>query len=198
MSFPLFLLRHGETEWNRTGRYQGESDIPLNDTGRAQAAGIAARLKAALAGHGLRPTDVGYVSSSLGRAQETMEIVREGLGLPRRGFETRDDLKEIAIGVWSGLTQAEILARPDGHLLLDGQVNRWTGRPDGGESFEDLRARVLPWFRSRTGPIVVTCHGQVSRVCRGDYLGLPPRETLALKIPQDAFFMLSDGVVTEI
>ncbi len=197
MPFPLFVVRHGETDWNLEGRYQGETDIPLNETGRAQAAAYAPKLKAALAEQGLELADVDFIASSLGRARETMEIVREGIGLPREGYATHDGLKEIAVGVWSGLTFEEIFAF-DGHLLADGQIGRWTGRPEGGESFEDLRARVLPVVHSLTRATVMVCHGQVSRAIRGEYLKLDPHATLALRVPQTAFYLLHQGDVTEI
>lgn len=192
MTFPIFLLRHGETDWNHAGKYQGEADIPLNDTGRAQAALVGMKLKVQLEKYGLAHEDVDFVASSLSRARETMEIARLQMGLPRADYEFRDDLKEIAVGVWSGLTYHEISARnPD--LMQDEQIGRWTGKPEGGESFEDLRARVLPWFLGRKRPTVVVCHGQVSRAIRGHHLGLSPRETLALRIPQDGFFILEAG-----
>ncbi|GEB45784.1 MULTISPECIES: histidine phosphatase family protein [Microbacterium] len=71
----LTLVRHGETAWNYEGRIQGSTDIPLNDTGRVQARGIAETLAAEYAGR-----DVIVVSSDLGRAAETADIIAAALG----------------------------------------------------------------------------------------------------------------------
>jgi len=72
----LTLVRHGETAWNYEGRIQGSTDIPLNDTGRLQARGIAETLAAEYAGR-----EVVVVSSDLGRAAETADIIAAALGM---------------------------------------------------------------------------------------------------------------------
>jgi probable phosphoglycerate mutase len=116
----LLLARHGETDWNRDGRWQGWADPPLNDTGRAQARALAEQLRGT-------PFDAVY-SSDLLRARETAEIVGAPHGVPIR---VEVDLREIDIGSWSGLTRAEIEERfPDGE------------RPDG-ETRPQHAARVL-------------------------------------------------------
>jgi broad specificity phosphatase PhoE len=116
----LLLARHGETDWNREGRWQGWADPPLNETGRAQARKLAEQLRAT-------PFDAVY-SSDLRRAHETAEIVAAPHGVP---VVVERDLREIDIGSWSGLTRPEIDARfPDGR------------RPDG-ETREQHAERVL-------------------------------------------------------
>ena len=93
----VFMTRHGETDWNFEGRWQGHTDIALNEKGRAQARGIAERLR----GAGL----AGLVSSDLSRARETAEIVGSALGL---GVAYADaDLRERTFGVFEGLTRVE-------------------------------------------------------------------------------------------
>jgi len=115
----LLLARHGETDWNREGRWQGWADPPLNDTGRAQARHLAGELRAV-------PFDAVY-SSDLRRAHETAEILAAPHGVP---VVVDPGLREIDIGSWSGLTRAEIAERfPDG------------ARPDG-ETHEEHAARV--------------------------------------------------------
>lgn len=115
----ILLARHGETDWNREGRWQGWADPPLNDTGRAQARELAEQLRGT-------PFDAVY-SSDLQRARETAEILAEPHGVP---VIVDRDLREIDIGSWSGLTRAEIAERfPDGV------------RPDG-ETHEQQAARV--------------------------------------------------------
>src|SRR6185503_9842367 len=83
----LYYVRHGETDWNRDQRYQGQKDIPLNATGRSQAARNGKVLAGAL---GERATGLDYVASPLERACETMQIVRRELGLPPDAFRTDD------------------------------------------------------------------------------------------------------------
>src|ERR1700760_4361850 len=101
---PLPLARHGETDWNREGRWQGWADPPLNDTGRAQARELAEQLRSV-------PFDAVF-SSDLARARETAEIVAAPHGVP---VVVEPQLREIDIGSWSGLTHDEIRSRfPDG------------------------------------------------------------------------------------
>jgi probable phosphoglycerate mutase len=115
----ILIARHGETEWNRVGRWQGWADPPLNELGRAQARDLAAQLADV-------PFDAVY-SSDLRRAQETAVIVAAPHGVP---VEVDPELREIDVGSWSGLTKDEIRDRfPDG------------SRPDG-ETHEQHSARV--------------------------------------------------------
>ncbi|MEL6225865.1 MAG: histidine phosphatase family protein, partial [Pseudomonadota bacterium] len=81
----LYVVRHGQTDWNKLGRLQGQTDIPINDLGRAQAAGQGQRLRGALADD---LDGINFVSSPLLRTAETMEILREAAGLPRDGYRT--------------------------------------------------------------------------------------------------------------
>jgi broad specificity phosphatase PhoE len=93
----FFMTRHGETDWNLEGRWQGHTDIPLNENGRAQARSVAETLR----GAGL----TGLVSSDLSRARETAEIVGAALGLGVAYVDA--DLRERTFGVFEGLTRAE-------------------------------------------------------------------------------------------
>jgi probable phosphoglycerate mutase len=88
----LYYVRHGETDWNRAQRYQGQRDVPINATGRAQAKGNGQLLAAAL---GERAAHLDYVASPLKRASETMQILRAQLGLDSRAYRTDDRLWEI-------------------------------------------------------------------------------------------------------
>ncbi len=93
----VFLTRHGETDWNLEGRWQGHTDIPLNERGRAQALGVAEALRDA----GL----AGVVSSDLSRARETAQIVSGSLGITIAYLDP--DLRERTFGVFEGLTRVE-------------------------------------------------------------------------------------------
>jgi probable phosphoglycerate mutase len=100
----LYLARHGETDWNLEGRWQGQTDIGLNGSGRAQAAALAERL----AGHG-----IAHVSASdLSRARQTAEIVARRLGVATVAVDHA--LRERGFGVFEGLTREECAQRfPD-------------------------------------------------------------------------------------
>jgi broad specificity phosphatase PhoE len=145
----LLLARHGETDWNRDGIWQGWADPPLNETGRAQARALAEQLRDV-------PFDAVY-ASDLQRALETAEILAEPPGVPVR---TDAGLREIDIGSWSGLTRAEIDERfPHGE------------RPDG-ETREQHAARVLAAVEriARANPgrrVLLVTHGGTMRALHG-------------------------------
>ncbi len=96
-STRILLARHGETEWNRIGRWQGATDVPLNDAGREQAVALADRLR------GVRLA--GVASSDLVRAVETATLVAHALGVSWLGAHV--DLRERSYGVFEGLTRDE-------------------------------------------------------------------------------------------
>ena len=103
MSDCLLLVRHGLTDWNREGRFQGHLDPPLSDDGREQARLIATRLAASAKEPARR-----IVSSPLLRALETAEIIAEALGLPTDKVVRDARLRELGQGAWEGRTHAEL------------------------------------------------------------------------------------------
>lgn len=127
----LHLVRHGETDWNREQRYQGATDAPLNDRGRAQARLLAPRVATWHA-------DV-VVASPLSRAFETAEILAAGAGLapPVR----LDELRERDVGLWGGLTLPEVREKfPDEIRRLRAGEDVRVG---GGETRAEVRDRML-------------------------------------------------------
>jgi probable phosphoglycerate mutase len=125
----ILLARHGETDWNRENRFQGHADPPLNETGRAQAAQLAAVLAA-------EPLAAVY-SSPLRRAFETAQILAAPHGLEPVPV---DALREVDVGSWEGLTRAEIEER------FPEQFARWRDYEagwDDGESYEEMSRRVI-------------------------------------------------------
>ena len=124
--FTLYFARHGETDWNVAQRYQGQTDIPLNDHGREQAA----RNGRVLAGHlaGTART-LDYVASPLCRATETMRIMRRELGLPPGEFATDDRLMEQNFGHWEGQLWSELpVLDPEGFAARKADSWNWTAR----------------------------------------------------------------------
>ena len=125
----ILLARHGETDWNREGRFQGHADPPLNATGHAQAAELAAELK---------DVELAAVHSSpLRRALETAQRVAAEHGLEPVAI---DALREVDVGSWQGLTRPEIETRyPE-------QFARWLDYDQGwedGESYEEMGRRAV-------------------------------------------------------
>jgi broad specificity phosphatase PhoE len=185
----IFLVRHGETEWNRARRYQGWSDSALTARGVAQAAAIGRRLRA------LPETAAAeIVASPIGRARRTAEIIAECLGrtAPRR-FDDR--LREISLGSWDGLNRADIRTR----LGAKFEEFEWYFHTPDGESYDGFAGRIAGWLaEARDGPVIAVCHGVVTRVLRGLYAGLPRADALCLPVPQDRIFRLAGGTIEDI
>ena len=189
---PIYLIRHGETDWNRDGRLQGKRDIPLNAMGREQAAEAARRLAASLDDAAL--SSLAFVSSPLERARETMELLRAALGLIPEGYGTDARLAEISFGSWEGLTWAEV-ARIDPAGTGVRRRAVWTFVPPGGESYADVAARAEAWLATLAGPTVVVTHGGVIRTLMVLIAGTPPHEAAHVDIPQGRVWSLGRGPV---
>jgi probable phosphoglycerate mutase len=163
----LYLARHGETDWNAAGRWQGQTDIPLNSRGREQALDIAGRLRA----EGI----ASVASSDLLRARETAGIVAGALGLEIGRVDAA--LRERRFGCFEGLTREEVAARyPEawaGYLADPGPA------PPGGESREALVSRLVPAVleaaRLLAPPLLVVMHGGSMRALLAEHLGSMPR-----------------------
>jgi broad specificity phosphatase PhoE len=159
----ILLARHGETEWNRLGRWQGHADPPLNETGRRQAAALATQLE----GDGI----AAVYSSDLRRASETARIVAGRLGLD---VAEERALREIDVGSWSGLTRSEVQERyPEGFA-------RWLAGEIGhdGETREELTRRVVGAVERIAaahvdGHVLVVTHGGAIRALRRHAAGDP-------------------------
>lgn len=162
-STRILLARHGETEWNRLGRWQGQADPPLNEMGRRQSEALAEQL----AGDGI----AAIYSSDLRRASETARIVGGRLGLE---VTENAALREIDVGSWSGLTRAEVRERfPEGFARwLEGEIGH------DGETREQLTDRVVAAVESiaRAHPgetVLVVTHGGAIRSLRRHAAGDP-------------------------
>jgi len=151
----VLLLRHGQSTWNAEGRWQGWSDPPLSELGRAQAAQAAGHL----VGAGL----TSVTASDLDRARTTATIVADGLGLARIAID--GDLREYNVGDWEGLTRPEIELRWPDHLDA-WRKGRLAGTP-GGETRVAFLARVEAGMArvaaSDGGSPLVLTHGGVIR-----------------------------------
>ena len=187
----IYYIRHGETSWNAEGRLQGAQDVPLNDLGRKQAA-HAGRILADLFGRdGRDKATLSFVSSPLGRARSTMELVRGELNLPPSDYGLDDRLREIAYGQWEGSTLAEMhAANPE--LFERRQLEKWTVAPPGGESYLAVQARMQSWYDALREDTVAVAHGGTARALMVA-LGIETPLTAAdLTIEQGAVYVFGE------
>ena len=163
----LVLWRHGRTEWNATGRFQGQLDPPLDEAGRNQAAQAAPHLVAS----GLSPADTLVVSSDLSRAAETAATLTALLGVPLRLDER---LREHGMGSWEGLTRDEVAER-DPEQYADWMAGRPI-RDRGGEDPSAVADRALAALVDLPeAPVaVVVTHGGTAGRLMERLLGLGP------------------------
>ena len=158
----LYFIRHGETDWNRERRLQGQHDIPLNSLGRVQASRCGELLRDLLERNGRTAGDYDYVASPLGRARETMELMRAAMGLEPGAYRTDARLMEMSFGRWEGFTFAELQAR-EASALAERERDKWGFVLPGGESYAQLQIRVRAWYESLDRDSVVSAHGGVCR-----------------------------------
>lgn len=196
---PVFLFRHGETEWNAAGRIQGRLDSPLTARGRAQARAMGAALKAIA---GAACAEMLLYASPLGRVRETVTLAAEAAGLDIAACRFDATLAEITWGQWDGMTRAEIDQRTPG-AMAEREFAKWAHQPPGGESYAAAALRVRPFLdavvkNAAERPVALFSHGAVGRVLRGLYMALPGEDIVVLDEPQDAFYRLQAGAVARI
>ena len=163
----VYLARHGQSDWNAAGRWQGHADRPLTALGLRQAADLAEELAGV-------PLDAVY-SSDLRRARETAEAVAAPRGLQ---VSTVADLREVDVGSWSGLTRAEAMER------FPVEFRRWTEGEHGwedGETYERMAERVVGAVRRIAAghageSVLVVAHGGPIRAVHAVALGLDVSE----------------------
>lgn len=146
----FWFLRHGETDWNAQNLSQGNVDIPLNETGLAQARSAALLLRG-------KGNIKHVIASPLGRARVTAEIAAAELGLP---VQIDDGLREVAFGVMEGKPMSEWF-----QPWVDGKLT-----PEGAESFPALTTRAVAAINrcvARPPEVLVVAHGALFRAIRG-------------------------------
>jgi broad specificity phosphatase PhoE len=191
----IYLVRHGRTEFNAEGRFQGHCDSPLTPLGVAQAGRygeLLARLIPA-------PADWSLVSSPLGRAVATAGIIAGTLGMAA-DFPRDARLAEIGMGSWDGLTDYEIEMTSPGARAGATRYDFFFRAPDG-EGYAAFAARLKSWLDETVAggrPTIAVSHGVAGRVLRGLYAGMDAGEALNLEAPQDAIFRLADGRIERI
>lgn len=183
-----YLVRHGETEWNRTGRMQGHTGVPLSAEGRRQATRLGERLR-----------DVDFATvycSDLPRAAETARIIAAGRDL---AISDEADLREFSYGEWEGLTLAEVETRYPGALAerIEAGGNLGFTAP-GGESAIDAIRRVRRFTKraseslDRRENILVVAHGGSLRALAVCLLDLADSDFWKFRVDNTALAIVSD------
>lgn len=191
----IFIMRHGETEFNTQGRYQGQLDSPLTEHGMDQVRQMGRLLRYSVE----HPSEWKVISSPLGRALQSTQILCEILGYDFNEIETDSRLSEVSVGSWSGLTLKEI-EQGWPNSLEDTTMYDWYFRSPDGESYEVVQERVTDWLDSlsSTPRVIAVTHGLTSRILRGVYAGLARQEALSLEVSQSACFQLSNYTIKRI
>lgn len=195
MEQMIYLLRHGETNYNTQGRYQGQLDSPLTERGREQVQQNARMLKS-LIGDADEWT---ILSSPMGRAMQSTAILCETLGYDSNKVRQDSRLTEVAVGQWAGLTMAEIQQQWPA-LLTNTDAFNWYFRAPDGETYEAVTSRISDWLEEiqREPKVIAISHGLTGRILRGLYAGLGREDALKLAVSQDMFFKLSNNTITTI
>jgi len=190
VSQRLLLVRHGVTEWNREGRFQGHLDPSLAPDGRAEVALVAARLAA---DPELRATRV--ITSPLLRAAGSAEIVAAALATDGHPVQLTRDARfmEIGQGEWEGRTHAE-LERDDADRYATWRAHAGDQQPPGAESIDAALARVVSALDEVTGngpwPLCIVSHGGTLRLVARHLLRLNGRRAWSLDLDNASLSVL--------
>jgi broad specificity phosphatase PhoE len=192
----VFIARHGETVFNKIARMQGQAEVhtPLTWEGCVQAK-MMGRSLADYLGRDARPQ---LWSSTAGRALQTLAIIAEEIEADWHQTERDDRLLEIDVGKWSSRTYADIAAEIG--PIVDTEHKLFSVRPEGGEYYDDVAARLLHWLGEQTfeQDMLVICHGMTARVLRGLMLGHEQMARfgapIAPSLAQGSMVMIRDGI----
>ncbi|MGM9986972.1 MAG: histidine phosphatase family protein [Bacillaceae bacterium] len=192
MSQIIYLIRHGETVFNKQGKYQGELDSPLTLEGMEQVKNIARLLKVLIDD----PNEWEIISSPLGRAMQSTGIICETIGFDVDKVTTDERLKEVTVGSWAGLTTKEIETSWPEQLKHTDGYNWYFNSPDG-ESYDAVVKRVSDWLESvkNREKMIVVSHGLTGRIIRGVYNNLEKEHALKLDVSQHTFYKLTNGTI---
>jgi broad specificity phosphatase PhoE len=178
----IWFLRHGQTEWNKAYRLQGQLDSPLTRQGEAEARRQAQIMPSILA------QAPAVFASPLGRAQQTAQIA-----LGQVSWINDPRLMEIHAGDWQGMTRSQILASNP----------RWAAQPptaleiyegaQRGEGLMAFQARIVDFLSDLTGPSVIVAHGLLGQVLRAEICGLDVAQAGHLSNLQGCVYLLENG-----
>jgi len=185
---PIYYIRHGETDWNRNGLIQGESDTELNALGHQQAAQLAEALRA----HQPELRNYNFFVSPQKRAQATMRVIATAQGRDPASITIDPRLRELSFGVWE-TKQLSLMRASRGYPHDPRDHYHW--RPEGGESYADGRLRIEDFLAELKSPAFIVSHGALGRCLMGHVAGLPPERICELPIPQGHYCKLESGII---
>ncbi|HHG3339262.1 histidine phosphatase family protein [Vibrio parahaemolyticus] len=191
MTRRIFVLRHGETEFNADKKLQGHCNSSLTSKGSDQARRVGTTLKQYVENRPFR-----VYSSTLGRALQTSQIVCEELNYSYENLNKEPRLKEFSLGEWEQRTIPS-LEQEIPNLLAQ---NDWYLQAPNCETYESVRERLSSWLNdvAHDEDIVVVSHGLTGIVLRGLLLGMDYTQVWQQDLPQDAFFIIEDGRITRV
>ena len=196
MSATIYLIRHGETTWNREGRLQGQADSPLTLKGTQQIESVSNALK-----NYLKNQSLTFWASPLGRTQQTAAIICDIIGVDFEHVNFDERLKEITLGDRDGYPSWDALKNDHPEDMAKREKDPWNYRHPKGESSQMALERIEPFMQeleTLSGTHVVVAHGVVNKIFRGLYLSLNHSEIFALDRPQESFHCLREGKISTI
>jgi probable phosphoglycerate mutase len=188
----LYYVRHGEIEWNTQARLQGQRDIPINANGCVQARQCGVILRDLLA---REPADPDFVSSPLGRARETMEIMRTALGHDPHDYRLDARLLEVSFGQWEAFTLDE-LRRSSPDAVAARERDKWGFTPPDAESYATMSQRMRAWYDSLARDTVAVAHGGTLRGLIVQLGICSAEEAPFLDIGQGVVYVIRDGTMS--
>ncbi|HEQ3534827.1 TPA: histidine phosphatase family protein [Vibrio parahaemolyticus] len=191
MTRRIFVLRHGETEFNADKKLQGHCNSSLTSKGCDQARRVGTMLKQYVENRPFR-----VYSSTLGRALQTSQIVCEELNYSYENLNKEPRLKEFSLGEWEQRAIPSLVQEIP-NLLAQ---NDWYLQAPNCETYESVRERLSSWLSdvAHDEDIVVVSHGLTGIVLRGLLLGMDYTQVWQQDLPQDAFFIIEDGRITRV
>ena len=192
----LYLVRHGQSEWNRIGRIQGRSESPLTGFGREQAVALGRMLRAVLPDPGL---DI--VASPLARAFETAEIIASELGRAAGEVRAEPRINDFDVGVLAGYPGWDAVAADHPELARLRLEDPIRFQPPGGESGADVLARARDFLAERNAvgrDTLVVCHGVINKFIRAAARGIAGGDIIALGEDQEVVYQLDGTTETEL
>ena len=183
---PIYFARHGETDWNRDQRIQGQIDTVLNDAGHQQSEVLARGLKSHLGA----PDGLQFFVSPLTRAKQTMGYIARAFDIAETRIGVEPSLSELSFGAWEGKYFRDLKSDPS---YPREALARFAWRPADGESYADGMERLRQWIGRIETPTVIVSHGAIGRCLIALVSDLTPAQTLAQPTPQGYFCRLKDG-----
>ncbi len=189
-----YFVRHCETDWNRESRFQGQTDVPLNDLGRNQAVEMAALLQTINPGSNLPLKSI--ITSPLSRAHETAELMADRLNIPAQNISLDPRLSELSFGIWEGMTSQEI---KDQHYddRKARKAHRWTFAPPKGESSQSRIPQITAFLQQLPPATLVVTHSGIIRIIVYILAGLDAKTAADLVVPHGAVLIPEAGGVRE-